>query len=275
MNISYGLVHDIGWRDSMEDEHAIYQIPEKMFFSAEIYDGHGGKKAARLAAETLTPNFLHALSRDLQKPRQERRSESENLREAYIGVDKSIVDSGTDSGTTAVTFYVIEGRFIAANVGDTRAIIGTKGEPCYSLTVDHKPSLPDEKSRIENLGGSITWLGTPRVLGILAVSRALGDIRLKPYVSCEPRIVEGYLGKENDYVVLACDGVWDVLVPGEVINMVRTAREPQAGAERIKEMALNNGSRDNISVIVLDMRNYVMDVKQAKMKITTVTDFAA
>jgi serine/threonine protein phosphatase PrpC len=275
MNISYGLVHDIGWRDSMEDEHAIYQIPEKMFFSAEIYDGHGGKSAARIAAETLTPNFLHAWSSDLQKPLREGRSESENLRKAYTDVDKNIVDSGTESGTTAATFYIIEGRFIAANVGDTRAIIGTKREPCYTLTIDHKPSLEDEKSRIENLGGSIVWLGTPRVQGVLAVSRALGDARLKPYISCEPRIVEGHLGKENDYVVLACDGVWDVLAPADVIKTVRAAREPQAGAEKIKGMALDYGSKDNISVIVLDIKKYVQDVKRASMKITMVIDYAS
>jgi serine/threonine protein phosphatase PrpC len=268
------LAHDIGWRDSMEDEHAIYQIPEKEFFSAEIYDGHGGRRAAQIAAETLTPNFLHAESRYPGGIGGERLGENENLRKAYMEVDKSIVDSGADSGTTAVTFYIIGGRFIAANVGDSRAIIGTKRGHCFALTVDHRPSLADEKSRIESLGGSITSLGTPRVQGVLAVSRALGDQKLKPYISSEPRVVEGHLGRENDFVVLACDGVWDVLSPTEVIKAVRTSKEPQAGAEKIKEMALDHGSKDNISVIVLNLRNYVPDIKEALMKITTVTDYA-
>ena len=258
----------------MEDEHAIYQIPEKEFFSAEIYDGHGGRRAAQIAAERLTPNFLHAWSRDLQKPSGERLSEVENLRKAYMEVDKGIVDNGTDSGTTAATFYIIDGRFITANVGDSRVIIGTKRNHCLTLTIDHRPSLDDEKSRIEGLGGSITFLGTPRVQGILAVSRALGDARLKPYISGEPRVVEGYLGRENDYVVLACDGVWDVLSPADVIKTVRTAREPQTGAEKVKEKALDCGSKDNISVIVLDLRNYILDIRHASMKIATVIDYA-
>jgi serine/threonine protein phosphatase PrpC len=258
----------------MEDEHAIYQIPEKEFFSAEIYDGHGGRRAAQIAAEMLTPKFLCEWSRDLQLPSGERLGESKNIRKAYIEVDKGIVDRVADSGTTAATFYVIGGRFIAANVGDSRAIIGTKRGHSFTLTVDHRPSLAEEKSRIEGLGGSITFFGTPRVQGILAMSRSLGDPRLKPYISSEPRVVEGYLGRENDYVVLACDGVWDVLSPKDVIKTVRSVREPQAAAAKIKEMALDFGSKDNISVVVLDMRSYALGIKQALMKITAVTDYS-
>jgi protein phosphatase 1L len=258
----------------MEDEHVIYQVPEREFFSAEIYDGHGGRRAAQIAAETLTPSFLHTWSRDPGKSVGGRLDESANLEKAYAKVDRAIVDSEVDSGTTAVTFYIIDGRFIAANVGDSRAIIGTKRGHCVALTIDHRPALEEEKTRIENLGGTITFLGTPRVQGVLAVSRALGDRRLKPYVSSEPRIVEGDLGRENDYVVLACDGVWDVLSLTDVIKVVRGAKEPQAGAEKIKEMALNHGSKDNISVVVLDIRDYVQGAKQMSMKITKVTDYA-
>ena len=259
----------------MEDEHAIYKIPEKKFFSAEIYDGHGGRRAAQVAAETLTANFLHAWVRDIENPSNARPCDSNNLRDAYIGVDKAIIGNGGDSGTTAVTFYVVDGKFIAANVGDSRAIIGTRRGCCYTLTTDHKPSLEEEKLRIEALGGTVTFYGTPRLQGILAVSRALGDPALKPYVSSEPRVVEGYLGRENDYVILACDGVWDVLSPDEVIKIARAAKEPQAGAEKIMQMALDRGSKDNISVIVVDLRNYVMDIKQTRMKIATVIDYAA
>ena len=259
----------------MEDQHAVYQLREKDFFSAEIYDGHGGKRAAQIAAESLTSTFLHVWASDLEKPQVARRSQAECLREAYGQADKNIIDSGTESGTTAATFYIIDGRFVAANVGDSRVIIGTKWGRCRALTVDHRPSLEDEKSRIEDLGGIITWFGTPRVQGVLAVSRSLGDANLKPFISSEPRITEGYLGKENDYVVLACDGVWDVLSPEEVMSAVRAAKEPQPAAEKIKEMALDSGSKDNISVIVVDLRGYVMAAKQKSMKLMAVTDHSS
>jgi len=117
----------------MEDEHAIYHIPEKEFFSAEIYDGHGGGRAAKISAEMLTPLFLDLWYSEVEKPLKKRRKEYELLRSAYLGVDKHIADMGTSSGTTAATFYILKERFIAANVGDTRAVIGTK-KGCYTLT---------------------------------------------------------------------------------------------------------------------------------------------
>jgi serine/threonine protein phosphatase PrpC len=261
MNISYGFIEDIGWRTNMEDAHAIYHIPEKLFFSAEIYDGHGGKRASQIAAEMITPCFLHLWARDVEKPLKERRRESELLKQAYNEVDDHILSIGIKSGTTAATFYIIGKRFIVSNVGDTRVIIGTNAG-VDTLTIDHKPSLPEERSRIEKLGGEILGYGIPRVQGILAVSRALGDASLKPFVISEPRIAEGHLKKENDFVILACDGVWDVLTPQDVIEIARSAENSQDGARQIKEKALDHGSTDNISVIVLDLRDYLQTLNK-------------
>jgi serine/threonine protein phosphatase PrpC len=273
MNILIGISEDIGWRERMEDEHAIYQIPEKNFFSAEIYDGHAGRRAAQVAAEMLTPHFLHAWSRESDKSLKEQSHEYELLRDAYRIVDDYIVKSGIESGTAAANFYIIDDRFIAANVGDTRIIIGT-AHGAFALTVDHKPHLPEEKSRIESLGGKVIFYDVPRVQGMLAMSRALGDASLKPYVSCEPRIIVGYLGKENDYAILACDGVWDVLIPQEVLELVRKAESPQKAAELVKEKAIDKGSTDNITVIVLDLRGYTRNLKRDAMEILEVIDKA-
>jgi len=240
----------------MEDSHAIWQVPEKMFFSAEIYDGHGGKRAAQIAAEMLTPCFLKLWEGEAEKPLKKRRGEAELLRQAYTDVDDHILNAGVKSGTTSATFYVIDKRYIVSNAGDTRVIIGTKAGADL-LTLDHKPSLSEERSRIEKSGGFISGYGTPRVQGVLAVSRALGDAGLKPFVISDPRIVEGLLEKDNDFVILACDGIWDVLIPQEVIDIARSAESPQEGARQIKDRALDYGSTDNISVIVIDLRDYL------------------
>jgi serine/threonine protein phosphatase PrpC len=138
MNISYGFIEDIGLRGSMEDAHAIWQISNKMFFSAEIYDGHGGKRAAQIAAEMLTLCFLKLWEKEAEKPLKERHGESELLRQAYVEVDNHIIDVGVESGTTAATFYIIDRRYIVSNVGDTRVIIGTEAG-AEMLTIDHKP----------------------------------------------------------------------------------------------------------------------------------------
>jgi serine/threonine protein phosphatase PrpC len=272
MDITYGISENAGFRSLMEDTHAIYQDAVREFFAAEIFDGHGGKEAAETASRMLTPFFMHAWAEESEKPLRERRSESELLREAYLRVDAHLVERDTRSGTTAADFYIMGDRFLAANAGDTRIIVGTKKGFSF-LTKDHKPDLPEEKARIENLGGRVLSYGAPRVEGILAMSRALGDTGLKPYISCEPRIVEGYPGNENDYAVLACDGVWDVLTPDEVIKIVRIAIDPWKASEEISKKALDNGSTDNITVIVLDLREYAKSLKRKKMEITAVVDY--
>lgn len=272
MNIHYGVSETIGWRESMEDEHAIYERPEERFFGAEIYDGHGGKAASRVAAEMLTPYFMHSRTREIEKSLRDRRKDCDLLRDAYLVVDSHLLERYIRSGTTAAHFYIMEDRFIAANAGDTRVIIGTEGNVTV-LTVDHKPNLSGETGRIEDLGGEVTRIGTPRVQGILAVSRSLGDLHLKPYVIAEPRVAEGYLGKENDYAVLACDGVWDVLTPEDVIREIRQLADPQKGADGVMKKALDHGSTDNITVIVIDLREYTSHMRRNTMEITAVTDY--
>lgn len=273
VKIHVGIIEEIGYRNTMEDEHAIYENPEKGFFSAEVYDGHGGRKAAQVAAEMVTPHFLHSWVREFEKPLKKRKSECELLREAYLAVDNHICESSVDSGTTAAGIYFIDDHFFAVNCGDTRIVIGIR-DGALPLTLDHKPDLPEELQRIEDGGGSVVSFGVPRVQGVLAVSRSIGDRSLKPYIIAEPRITEGYLGWENDFMVIACDGVWDVLSPDIVIAMVRAAKDAQAAAENIKTTAIDSGSTDNITVIVLDLREYTANLNREQIEIVQVFDKA-
>jgi serine/threonine protein phosphatase PrpC len=272
-NIKVGFTEDIGYRTSMEDSHAVYQNPEKGFFSAEVYDGHGGKKAALAATEMITPHFLHTWARESEKLPGERKYEHDLLRESYLAVDKYLVESKIDSGTTASGLYLIDDRFLAANCGDARIIIGTENDVA-TLTLDHKPDSPDELERIEANGGFVIPLGVARVQGVLAVSRSIGDRSLKPFVIAEPRIAEGYLGRENDFAVIACDGIWDVLSADIVIDIVRAADDAQTGAENIKTTAMESGCTDNVTVVVLDLRKYTASLTRAKMEIVDIIDKA-
>lgn len=271
MKILYGIAEDIGYRPSMEDAHAIWQ--EENLFAAEIYDGHGGAMAAFLASESLTPHFLSLLKVERAKPLHERESDAELLRAAYLAADQYICSRHTTSGTAAATIHLLDDHFLAANVGDSRVVIGT-GSRAIQLTIDHKPDLPEERARIEGLGGKVISWDVPRVQGVLAMSRALGDPGLKPFVSPDPRIVEGRLGAENNFVVVACDGVWDVLTPEEVMTVVWDVEEPNQAAESIVSRALASGSTDNVSVIVLDLRNHTRSLARKQMEIISVLDRA-
>ena len=274
MKIYAGISEDRGSRERMEDEYAVYDRPEIDFYSAEVYDGHGGREAAQLASEMLTPHFLNSWFVEMEKPGPDRRPAEDMLREAYLAADEYIAFRKIRGGTATVTLYLMGDRFLAANTGDSRAIIGTS-QGVEVLTVDHKPDLPEETSRIEALGGIVTSFGAPRVMGFLAMSRALGDTDLRPFVTSEPRIAVGRLGRENDFAVLACDGVWDVLFPETVIRLAREGGNARQSAEAIKNAALDQGSTDNITVIVLDLRAHTDTMSHKAMRIESIIDRAA
>ncbi len=271
MNIVAGISEDIGMRSAMEDEHAIYERPDLSFFSAEVYDGHLGIEAARLASEMLTPHFLNALSTESEKRAYDRVPVEEMLREAFVAIDNYIVYQRIRSGAAAALLYIMGDRFLAANAGDSRVVMGTESG-VMPLTLDHKPDIPEERARIEALGGKVTRIGVPRVMGLLAMSRALGDAELKPLVTCEPRITAGLLGRENDYAVVACDGVWDVLSPEAVMDIVRHSGNVQKGADAVRDAARQQGSSDNVTVIVLDLTRHTRLCSRGWMEISLVFD---
>lgn len=128
-----------------------------------------------------------------------------------------------------------------------------RNKKALRLSQDHKASDPLEQRRIRSAGGFVT---NDRVNGILAVARSLGDHEMKEYVIGEPHVSRTVLnmegeGAEDSILVLACDGVWDVLSDQQVCEMADEYVDPQEAAKAITEKAIEEGSTDNISVIVV------------------------
>ncbi len=272
MNIPYGIAETIGFRHEMEDAHSVRDDEGCGVFSAEVFDGHAGSLAAVIAAQMLTPCFLHGEGAACEKTGG-RGFTAEDLRDAYLAVDRYIVAQHTVSGTAAGTLYLRGSRFLAANAGDVRIVIGD-GPEAIGLTVDHKPELPGERARIEALGGRVVSYDVPRVQGLLSMSRSLGDAPLKPFVTAEPRIEEGLLGTGNDIAVIACDGLWDVLTSQEAVAIARSAAGPDEAARLLQAAALERGSTDNITVIVLDLKAYTAQCGRDRLSVSRVLDMA-
>lgn len=125
------------------------------------------------------------------------------------------------SGSTAITVLIRGDQLYAGNAGDSRAIACVAGH-AQPLSIDHKPDDEAEKARIENAGGFVEF---KRVNGNLALSRALGDFAFKAnydlppeeqIVTACPEVQTCTLTSEWDFLVLACDGIWDVLQNQEV-----------------------------------------------------------
>ncbi|XP_041436238.1 protein phosphatase 1F isoform X2 [Xenopus laevis] len=123
-----------------------------------------------------------------------------------------------------------------------------------------KAKREDERERIESLGGCVAFMGCWRVNGTLAVSRAIGDIDQKPFVSGEGDVTSHILSGKEDFLVLACDGFYDTVSPPEVPGLVLDYLQESGGnwqhvAERLVTVAKEGGSSDNITVLVVFLQH--------------------
>jgi len=175
--------------------------------------------------------------------------------------------SGEDrSGSTAIGALLTPTHIIVANCGDSRCIL-VRDHEVVAMSEDHKPYNEGEQRRIEAAGGSVTMR---RVNGDLAVSRALGDFVYKQQrglpaeaqqVSAEPeiRIVPVSPGKDQ-YLLLACDGVWDVMSNADAGAWLLLAAQQGGCAQPVElsggliDECLARGSRDNMSAVTVQFR---------------------
>jgi protein phosphatase 2C family protein 2/3 len=148
------------------------------------------------------------------------------------------------SGTTAIMVLIKNNIVYCGNVGDSRAVACINGVAC-PMSYDHKPGNELEQKRITEAGG---WVEFNRVNGNLALSRALGDFAFKRNATKLPKdqIVTAYpdissfeLNKDVEFIVIACDGIWDVMSNAEVVNFIRTRLQKKMEAEAICEELLD------------------------------------
>lgn len=255
-----------GWRISMEDAHQhILQLSpedtEAAFFG--VYDGHGGAKVAKYAS-------IHLHRYIVNRPEYSSGDIADAFRQGFLECDRAmrVADELRDemAGCTAVTALIKGNRLWCGNAGDSRCIGGVAGR-AVALSRDHKPNDPGEKSRIEAAGGSVEF---NRVNGNLALSRALGDFIFKmnnnlpeneQIVSAEPEVEETEITEDWDFLLLACDGIWDVLSNQQVADFI-TARigrnlQPEQICEELMDRCLAPDCQvgglgcDNMTVVLV------------------------
>lgn len=132
----------------------------------------------------------------------------------------------THAGTTACVALFIEGKLYVANAGDSRAVL-CRDRKAFPMSFDHKPEQDKEKERIEKAGGWVTAMG--RVCGNLNLSRCIGDLKYKQnknidvsqqIITAEPDVRVVDIEKEDLFLVVACDGVWDILTNDGIVDFV-------------------------------------------------------
>ncbi|KAA8533633.1 hypothetical protein F0562_030933 [Nyssa sinensis] len=246
--LSCGYSSFRGKRASMEDFFDVKtsKIDGQTVCLFGIFDGHGGSRAADFLKEHLFENLM-------QHP-QFMTNTKLAISETYQKTDMDFLESEKntyrDDGSTASTAVLVGNHLYVANVGDSRTITSKAGK-AIPLSDDHKPNRSDERKRIENAGGVVMWAGTWRVGGVLAMSRAFGNRMLKQFVVAEPEIQDLQIDEEFEFLVLASDGLWDVVPNEDAVSLARTEEEPEVAARKLTETAFARGSADNITCIVV------------------------
>ncbi|BGP45663.1 hypothetical protein JCM10450v2_001493 [Rhodotorula kratochvilovae] len=151
----------------------------------------------------------------------------------------------------AVTKKAAKRTLYTANVGDARAVL-SRGGKAVRLTYDHKGSDAKEAKRISDAGGFVL---NNRVNGVLAVTRSLGDSSMKEFVVGAPFTTETTLGPQDEWLIVACDGLWDVCTDQEAVDLIKDIADPQEASQKLLDHALSSFSTDNLSILTVRLNN--------------------
>ncbi|EFQ29100.1 protein phosphatase 2C [Colletotrichum graminicola M1.001] len=249
----YGVSAMQGWRISMEDAHTtvLDLLPpgsdeakkheSKLSFFG-VFDGHGGDKVALFAGENI---------HDIIKKQEtfKKGNYEQALKDGFLATDRAILNDPKYeeevSGCTACVGLISDNKIYVANAGDSRSVLGIKGR-AKPLSQDHKPQLEAEKSRITAAGGFVDF---GRVNGNLALSRAIGDFEFKKSAELSPeaQIVTAFpdvetheISDDDEFLVIACDGIWDCQSSQAVVEFVRRGIAAKQELDKICENMMDN-----------------------------------
>uniref|UniRef100_A0A8C3G4Q7 Protein phosphatase 1L n=1 Tax=Cyclopterus lumpus TaxID=8103 RepID=A0A8C3G4Q7_CYCLU len=252
-----------GRRDHMEDRFEVLtDLVNKSHPSIfGIFDGHGGEAAADFAKAHL-PEALRQQLLTYEREREGGLSYPSILEQQILTLDREMLDklSATynEAGTTCLVALLSDKELTVANVGDSRGVLCDKDGNAVPLSHDHKPYQLKERKRIKKAGGFISFNGSWRVQGILAMSRSLGDYPLKNLnvVIPDPDIMSFDLNKlQPEFMILASDGLWDTFSNEEAVRFIRERLgEPHFGAKSIVLQSYYRGCPDNITVMVVKFK---------------------
>ncbi|XP_013795149.1 integrin-linked kinase-associated serine/threonine phosphatase 2C isoform X2 [Apteryx mantelli] len=273
-----------GEREDMQDAHVILnditeecqplpsQITRVSYFA--VFDGHGGVRASKFAAQNLHQNLIKKF------PKGEIVSVEKTVKRCLLDTfkhtDEEFLKQASSQkpawkdGSTATCVLAVDNTLYIANLGDSRAILCRYNEEsqkyaALSLSKEHNPTQYEERMRIQKAGGNVR---DGRVLGVLEVSRSIGDGQYKRCgVISVPDIKRCQLAHNDRFILIACDGLFKVFTPEEAVNFIVSCLEDkniqtregkleadaryEAACNRLANKAVQRGSADNVTVMVV------------------------
>ncbi|GKV31427.1 hypothetical protein SLEP1_g40114 [Rubroshorea leprosula] len=259
---------------------------EDMIFCG-IFDGHGpwghivAKRVRESVPSSLLCNWQETVALTSLEPDWDTESDR-NLRlfdvwkqsylKTYAAIDEELkqhrrIDS-FHSGSTALTIVKQGEHLVIANVGDSRAVLATTSDDGnlvpLQLTVDFKPNIPEEAERITESKGRVfclrdepgvyrVWMPNAETPG-LAISRAFGDYCVKDFgLISVPDVTQRNITNKDQFVILATDGVWDVISNQEAVKIVSSTEDREKSAKRLVEFAARAWKYKRQSIAMDDM----------------------
>ncbi len=245
-SFSYQEDKNLKYRQSMEDIGVMLPdfIPEKNYSLFGIFDGHGGNDVVKYIKNRL-PEIIKA---NITK-NDNYDSIENNLTSSFHKIDEELKFYDSEhTGSTATILLFQDNIVYCANVGDSTAFI-VYDNFIKKISIDHKCTDPKEEERILLSGGKIT---KNRVMGQLVLSRCLGDLYCKKYgVSNIPDISVNKLEGNVKYVVVASDGVWDVVKENELLQLSKNRKNAEGFCKDLVKLAIDKDTKDNVSCIVI------------------------
>ena len=262
-----------GIRPTMEDEEVaiddltLHNHPDLQVSWYGCYDGHGSHECSEYLQKNLHKIFQSNFPDSLDVNEVARA-----LIQTFVSADDKFSayakqrGISPNVGAVVVVVAIISNVIFCANLGDARAFLCRGDGVVLGLSQDFKPSLPSESERIKKCGGQVI---NNRVNGRLAVSRAIGDMEFKPsgIVSNIPEIRAVDILPDDEFVILACDGLFDVMTSEQVADFVRekvTAsvaknQEPnprQIAVDLVTESIMKRNTTDNVTVMIIFLKKF-------------------
>jgi serine/threonine protein phosphatase PrpC len=241
-------------RKSMEDnfviQHELPDMPGSTHVFA-VFDGHAGPEAAAHCCVHTVPLVMkHVINED--KPK----TIEIMMRETMLALAKfSTSEENPLSGATANLAFVVGEELYLACCGDVQTLIIEKNKAAF-FSPTQTSEQSGERLRIQRIGGWVTEQG--RVNGAINVSRCLGSMKYAPFVSGAFELVHRKITDDTSAMVMASDGLWAVMSPEEVLEVIIAVRKSTGGlksaAIRLRDLAFQLGSADNITVLVVDFK---------------------
>ena len=283
--LKYAVCSMQGWRRTMEDSHlvALDLGTNKDTHIFGVFDGHGGIEVAEYVKNHFVEIFINnskylkgdiksalketflTLDNNLQSIEAMKElthsheifvktynlNDNENINNNDMENSDYIDNIAYNIGCTCNILVIYKNILYFANAGDSRSVLlKNKGE-VNSMSIDHKPELPNEFNRIKKAGGRII---EGRVNGLLNLSRSIGDFQFKnrkdlkqeeQIVTCNPDILFENRSKNDDFVIMGCDGIWECISNTGISEYIYD-----------KENNINNGNKNkelNLEKILEDL----------------------